>query len=72
MIIQKNDITLVLSPDEYFVRKLDRDFNGDYVLTTRIDMSYCGKPDQEGGYFMYLSDYEAKKFITAGFDEIIG
>ncbi len=78
MKIQKepSDITITLNPKEYWLRKRSNTatefYDSDYVLTQRIDMSYKGKEDQEGGIFMYLSTEEAEKFKEAGFDEIEG
>ena len=65
------NIILELSPKDYWIRKNEDepDFKGEWCLTHRIDMSYAGKPDQEGAVFMYLDNVE--EFIRAGFDEIL-
>lgn len=68
----KTPILIELSPKDYWLVKLnDDDFRGEYKLTHRIDMSYKGKPDQEGSDFMFLSDEEADQFRKAGFDELL-
>lgn len=62
------------SPKDYWLRKNNNhpEWLGEYCLTYRIDMSYKGKDDQEGGVRMYLSEDEAEDFRLAGFDEISG
>lgn len=47
---QPAGVTITFSPEDYWLRENDDnpDFNGKYCLSTRIDMSYAGKPDQEG------------------------
>ena len=72
---QPTNITITFSPKDYWIRKNNNnpDFLGDYCLTARIDMSYAGKVDQEGGVVMYLlHEREVKEFREAGFDEISG
>lgn len=74
MKIQKHptSITITLHPKEFFLcrNENDPDFNGEWALIHRIDMSHKGKADQEGGVFMYLCDGSQEVFIDAGFDEI--
>lgn len=58
----------------YWLRKnsCKPEWHGSYVLTNRIDMSYKGKHDQEGGVVMFLNDSQAQLFRDAGFSEIDG
>lgn len=82
MEIQRNPskVTIIFSPDRYWLRKTedycgltkeDAEWNGEYCLTHRIDMSYKGKDDQEGSIIMYLDEAQAQHFRDAGFSEII-
>ncbi len=68
---QPTSVTITFSPANYWLRKSDDEFNGEYMLTYRIDMSYKGKEDQEGGTCLYLTAAQAETFREAGFDEII-
>ena len=76
MFIKKKptSIEIIFSPEDYFLRKnkLNPDALGEYCLTRRISMDYCGKPDQEGVVVLYLDDEEAQIFREAGFGEIEG
>jgi len=67
-----NRIQININPNDYFIVKLEQgdDFNGDYVLSHRIDMSYCGKPDQIGSEKIYLDEKEYEK-LKGLVDEII-
>ena len=67
-------ITITFSPKDYWLRenKLNPDMLGEWCLTRRISMDYCGKPDQEGMVVLYLDDEEIQVFKGAGFDEISG
>lgn len=71
---QPTKITITFDPAEYWLRRNAKnpDWQGEYCLTHRIDMSYKGKDDQEGSVVMYLSDEQAKEFRQAGFSEIEG
>lgn len=59
MILEKQptNVTITFSPKDYWLRenKNEPEYLGEYCLTQRIDMSYKGKDDQEGGVVMYLS-----------------
>lgn len=68
------EITVKFSPKKYWVRKnhFQPEWYGEYCLTYRVDMSYCGKEDQEGVLVMFLSKKQAKIFLDAGFEEIQG
>lgn len=67
-----NHVVIFLNSKDYWLRKNtdDPEWQGEYVLTYRIDMDYAGKPDQEGGIKMYLDEREVEKFRKAGFQEI--
>jgi len=64
-----NKIQIDLNPNDYFLVKAEDNFNGDYALAHRIDMSYKEKPDQEGSPLIYLTEKEADK-IRGLVDEI--
>lgn len=70
---QPAGVTITFSPEDYWLRENDDDpdFNGKYCLSTRIDMSYAGKPDQEGAKVIFLDEAQAQIFREAGFGEII-
>ena len=65
------DVSAVFSPNDCWLKKSDDEYKGEYMLCHRIDMSYCGKSDQEGSPVLYLSDEEAQVFREAGFDELL-
>jgi hypothetical protein len=68
---QPTVVKVTFNPSNYWLRKCDDEFLGDYMLTHRIDMSYKGKNDQEGSVCLYLSEKEAQVFRDAGFSEIL-
>lgn len=77
---QPTTVSITFSPKDYWLRltagypamtKDDADFYGEYCLTHRIDMSYAGKADQEGGIALFVSDKQAQIFREAGFAELI-
>ena len=76
MHISKKPTSVILEffPSGYWIRenKNDPEWNGEYALTRRIDMSYKGKDDQEGPMVMFLSKEQAEIFREAGFEEISG
>jgi len=76
MFIKKKptSIEITFSPKDYWLRRNTFTPNsmGAFCLTNRIDMSYKGKPDQEGVVVLYLDDEEAQIFREAGFGEIEG
>ena len=71
---QSTSVTITFHPKEYWLRRNmnNPDWCGDYCLTGRIDMSYKGKDDQEGGVVIYLTENEVQIFKDAGFSEIMG
>ena len=68
----KTPVSIEFHPDQYWLKKSDNEFNGDYMLVYQIDMSYAGKPNQEGAPVLYMTEQQAEIFIKAGFDEIYG
>ena len=68
---QPTAVTITFSPQDYWLKKSNDDWCGDYMLSHRIDMSYKGKYDQEGSPCLYLSEAQAKVFREAGFSELL-
>lgn len=70
---QPSEVTISFSPKDYWLRRNDDnpEFQGEYLLTVRINMAYSGKPDQEGRPVLYLDEDQAKIFSEAGFGEIM-
>lgn len=64
-------VSITFAPKDYWLKKSDVEWNGEYMLCHRIDMSYKGKDDQEGMPVLYLSEKEAELFREAGFSEIL-
>ena len=64
-------VSIIFAPKDYFLKKSDQEWNGEYMLVHRIDMSYAGKDDQEGTPVLYMSEKEAELFRKAGFDELL-
>ena len=65
-------VQIDIKPKDYFICETDEkeaDFLGKYNLSHRIDMSYCGKPDQVGSPMIYLDEEDYKK-VKGLFDEI--
>lgn len=63
-------VTITFSPSDYWLKKSDHDWCGEYMLVNKIDMDYCGKPPQEGAPTLYLSKEGAEVFKKHGFEEI--
>ena len=63
-------IQINLDPKDYFIVKPEDDYDGNFALAHRIDMSYSGKPDQVGTKLIYLTAEEAEK-LKGLVDEIL-
>ena len=63
------DVTITFRPQDYFLKKSDHEWQGEYMLVSRIDMSDKGKDDQEGSPVLYLFKEDAEVFRKAGFSE---
>jgi len=67
----KTPVSIEFHPDQYWLKKSDDVWRGDYMLVYQIDMSYAGKSNQEGSPVLYMNKKQADIFINAGFGEII-
>jgi len=68
-----NKIQIEINPKDYFITKTDgkmKDFNGEYALSHKISMDYCGKSDQVGCEQIFLNEKEYQK-IRGLVDEVI-
>jgi hypothetical protein len=71
MFKQPTEVTVTFAPKDYWLKKCDDEFLGDFMLVHRIDMSYKGKDDQEGSPVLYMAEKQAEMFRDAGFGELL-